>query len=197
MLRKGQLLRDLALLASVACACACGGDDAEPRREPDAGPPEAMGCPDSVPTFSFGEEHGLMVEDAASGVRARLIDSSSALPANGLNDWTLAITDLEGAPLADARLNWACAYMPGHFHGSQPRRVESPEPGKLLLSAQNLSMDGVWKIRLWIRPTAEGPEFTPQAKRGVGFDRDACLPRNGADAMWNLEFTVCVPMLHD
>lgn len=197
LLRVGSSLRNLVLWAGVACAWACS-DDADPAPEPgpDASHPAATRCPDRVNPFRYGED-GLKDEDAASGIRARLVDSSSAMPVNGLNDWTLAITDLEGAPLVDARLNWACAFMPSHKHGSQPRRVETPEPGRLLLAGQNLSMEGVWNIRLWMHATAEGPEFVPQAKRGAGFDRDACDPKNGSEAMWNLEFEACVPILHD
>jgi hypothetical protein len=197
MHRLGLSLRNLVMAAGVVCAWACSDDDLDPTPRPDAGHRAPMRCPDGLQPFTIGEEHGLMEEDAASGIRARLVDSSHAMPFNGFNDWTLAITDLDGEPLVDARLNWACAFMPSHKHGSQPRRVEIPQPGQVLLAAQNMAMEGVWEVKLWIQATAEGPEFVPQERRGLAFDRGACTPKNGLDAMSTLTFEVCVPVLHD
>lgn len=187
-------------LAFVVALYACGCGNEVFVLVPDDGgrPPDNVPepCPADVKAFTFGD-NGLYEDDAAASLRARIIDSNHPEPYSGLNDWKIAITDLNDHPLPDARLNWACAFMPTHNHGSNPKLVDKPAPGQLLLGAQNLSMEGNWIVKLWLKPDGEGEEFAPSPQQRVALDRNACLPTNGTTGEANIVFNVCVPVKHD
>jgi hypothetical protein len=147
-------------------------------------------CPADTEEFRFGP-NGLIRTDMATGISVRLEKASDAPPSRGFNDWTIAVTDQNGAPMAQAELNWACAWMPAHNHGSSPKRVGRPGNGRFELLQQNLSMYGGWQVKLWIDANGSGPVFDPQKGTGI-VGGDACRG-SGTTAAPNIQFNICVP----
>jgi hypothetical protein len=179
---------------------ACGGD---------AAPPEAMyDHDDSASALEMsmkcspalqnvfkvgGAGVGLTTTDAASNVAVRIQDATQIPPVkDNTNDWTIAITDAAGAPLPNAKLGWACAWMAVHGHGSNPQAIEDMGGGMFKLTSLNLSMYGEWAERLWVDPTGAGPQYLPQNGTRVGAGLE-CMPTNGAAAQYNIEINFCVP----
>jgi hypothetical protein len=79
---------------------------------------------------------------------------------------------LDGNVLPQANLTWACAFMPAHGHGSNPRTVTKLGDGRFELQKQNMAMEGGWLIELWVDPTGETEAF--EGARGTGLGTSAC-----------------------
>jgi len=169
---------------------ACGDDGEAPIVMEDAGDP-ASACPPTTPAFSTGAM-GLSVTDPELNLKVRVDAASHQPPRFGTNDWTIAITDMNGQPLPQAQLTWACAFMPAHGHGSNPRVVEKLDPTLWRLERQNMSMQGLWEIQLWIDPDGGSKDFT--GGQG-GINSMACTgPQN---ALPTLVLPACVPRRTD
>lgn len=156
----------------------------------DAGPPASQ-CPASTPEFTVGSS-GLSTSNAELNVKVRVEDADYRPPRFGINSWTIAITDLNGQPLPDASLQWACAFMPAHGHGSNPRSVEKLDGGLWKLNNQNMSMQGGWEIQLWIDPMGGESEFMGAP---AGINKNACTAPSGKTA--TLILPTCVPRKAD
>jgi len=152
-------------------------------------PPLTMSatCPSDTPPFDYGPMGLTSAPNMALGIKAFLVTASSRPPFKGPNDWTIAITNLDGAAMPDANLTWACAFMPTHGHGSNPKMVNKLGDGQFELVKQNMAMEGGWEIRLWVDPMGGGTPYTggssaldPNACRGPGTDVSlvlkACVP---------------------
>jgi hypothetical protein len=176
-----------AVLVGVTTACDSGDD--EPAAVADAGDTDepSKACPPDTPEFTLGAKGLASEPNEALGIKAHVVDASAKPPANGYNDWTIAITDLDGNPLPDATLVWVCAFMPAHSHGSNPKSVTSLGEGRFELVKQNMTMAGGWLIQLWVDPTGETPNY---AGRGTGIITSPCSkPRTTA----SLVLKACVP----
>jgi hypothetical protein len=147
-------------------------------------------CPPDTEEFSYGA-NGLLRTDAATGMAVRLLKASDSPPSRGFNDWTIGVTDSNGAPMAKAELNWACAWMPAHNHGSSPKKVTRLGGGQFQLDQQNFAMYGGWQIRFWISPTGDGPVYMPQSGSGI-VGGDACRGTGVAPSP-TVQFNICVP----
>lgn len=147
-------------------------------------------CPAGTEEFRFGP-NGLVQTDAATGMSVRLVQANASPPTRGFNDWTIAVVDAAGAPMANAELHWACAWMPAHNHGSNPKSVMRLGNGQFQLAKQNLAMYGGWQVKLWIDATGTGPVFDPQGGSGI-VGGNACTGP-GISATPNIQFNICVP----
>jgi hypothetical protein len=168
---------------------ACGADDAmedlastEPMDESGAD----TSCPPETPPFDFGPS-GLSAVNEAAGIKVYLDSASARPPYNDYNDWTIALTDLEGNLMPEAQLTWACAFMERHGHGSNPKVVNKLGDGRYELMRQNMGMQGGWVIRLWVDPTGEGELYEGG---GSGINRTACSEPTVPET---LSLAACVP----
>jgi hypothetical protein len=176
-----------AVLVGVTTACDSGDDEPAPAVDAGDGTAPSKACPPDTPDFDFGSGGLTSEPNEALGIQAHLVTASARPPANGYNDWTIEITDLNGNPIADASLVWACAFMPAHSHGSNPKSVVSLGFGQFELVKQNMTMAGGWLIQLWVDPTGETPNY---AGRGTGIITSPCSkPRTTA----SLVLKACVP----
>jgi hypothetical protein len=155
-------------------------------------PIQSEQCPADTEEFRDGP-NGLLRMDPQTGISVRIVNAEAVPPTKDFNDWTIAVTDANGAVLPDAQVTWACAWMPVHGHGSNPKRVNKLDGGRFELKQQNLSMYGGWQIKLWI--TADGGDaYVPQTSSGV-LSGNVCQPSNGSANTPNIEFDVCVPRM--
>ncbi len=177
-------------MASVA---ACGGDDSGEMVEPvDASGQPIASCDPSIPAFTIGAG-GLTDDNAMTNVRVRVEDADYLPPRNGINSWTVAITDLNDQPIPEAQLTWVCAHMPAHNHGSNPKVVSKLDEKHYSLERQNLSMQGGWEIRFWIDRDGGSEEF----KGAVGgINNTACGGPDG-NSTWTNSMRICVPRKDD
>lgn len=173
----------------IASCVACGSDDGT-LDPPDAGKTAApidMSCPDNTPTFDFGPT-GLGAANEKMGVKVFLEHASDRPPLNGSNDWTIDFTDMMGNAMPEANLTWACAFMPAHGHGSNPKKVENLGGGRYKLLKQNMAMQGGWEIRLWVDPTGGGTTYSGGSFSSL--NRSAC---SGPNVEQSLTIYTCVP----
>jgi hypothetical protein len=70
------------------------------------------------------------------------------------NDWTLEITDADGAPLSSAAITNADSYMEvhGHYGTRRPSVSEQAEPGQYLFDNIDFIMRGPWQILFDVQP---------------------------------------------
>jgi hypothetical protein len=171
---------------------ACGDEEQDPApvMEVDAGDP-ASACPPTTPEFTTGPA-GLSATRPELNLKVRVDDADFQPPRFGTNTWTIAITDLNDQPLPQAQLTWACAYMPAHGHGSNPKLVEKLDPTRWRLERQNMSMQGGWEIQLWIDPDGGSKDFT--GAQG-GINSMSC--RGPQNALPTLKLPTCVPRRAD
>jgi hypothetical protein len=176
------------LLIVAALGTGCGSDDGsdgQPVADYDAG--DDTSCPPETPQFVTGPA-GLTREDATAGIKVRLDWAQYQPPAKDYNTWDLAITDLAGSPLPQAQITWACAWMPAHGHGINPKAITRLPDGRFEISKQNLSMNGGWDVRFWVNATGTGPEYSGGTEQR---NANACKAPGGTQQ--NIEFKICVP----
>lgn len=187
-------IRSAIVVFGVVTFAACGGDAGSQGLGVTAGGPAAdtaaERCPPGTDEFRYGPS-GLLKSDPATGVSVRLLDASDSPPSRGFNDWTIGVFDQSGAPMPTAELHWACAWMPAHLHGSNPKTVVRLGNGQFQLVKQNLAMYGGWQVKLWVDASGTGPAFDPQGNNGI-LGGDACRGPGIAGAP-NIEFDICVP----
>jgi hypothetical protein len=187
---KPSATRTALLVLMIASGVACGGDDDKNAPTEVAGSGDGAldaSCPADTPTFAFGPT-GLHAMDPKTGVGVYLENASDIPPLYGSNDWQVKFTDTTGNPMPQANLTWACAFMPLHGHGSNPKMVENLGNGSWKLMKQNMAMQGGWEIRLWVDPTGGGETYA--GGTGAGIDRSACT---GPGVEQTLVLKACVP----
>jgi hypothetical protein len=186
------------LMGACIASVACGDDDGSAHSlEGDAAHGHDPGeeCLPDTPMFTYGKEGGLSVQDATKTFSVRVNDAEYAPPAKDFNDWTIQVLDGAGSPLTQAKLAWACAWMPAHGHGSNPMKVAKLDDAQYEMLGQNMGMFGGWLVQLWIDPDGDlQDEYLPGANSGA-VGGNACSPTNpGAiGKLNNVEFKVCVP----
>jgi hypothetical protein len=177
-------------ILALALPSACGSDDGSEDSavlDPDVADDAASVCPPTTPPFTTGPG-GLTSKNEALNLQVRVDEADNQPLDKGFNSWEIAVTDLTGAPLPAAQLTWACAWMPEHGHGTNPKAIEKLPDGRISLVKQNLSMNGGWQVRLWVDPTGTAPPFSG----GSGTrNPNACTAPSNDPA--NITFDVCVP----
>lgn len=150
-----------ALLLGMALA-ACKDESAKlPDEHPHDGGHEEddgfVGCPDDIPAFELGAQ--------TAGSRGRinvvLREASAVPPVRYFNDWTLEVTDADGAPLEDVEVVRARAYMRVHNHYGtpDPKVVQhEDEPALFDFERLNLFMRGPWEVQLTLRSESAGED---------------------------------------
>ena len=104
------------------------------------------------------EPFHLGLEKQGAATRVVFTDAEPAQPVRGLNAWTIAVSELNEAPLVGAELS-VRAWMPDHGHGSpQPVGIMEMGDGEYLLDPVNLFMAGYWEITI----TAESEAVTDE-----------------------------------
>lgn len=158
---------------------------------PDGGFPDVP-CDPSLPPFAVGGDGiGLTTADTTGKIKVR-IDDAPKPPQKDYNTWRIAIEDVSGQPMPSAAINWACAWMAVHGHGSNPQAINNLGGGLFELSKQNLSMYGPWEVKLWIDPTGGGSMYSPQTGAKV-LGGNNCDPSNGTTGAANVDIKFCVP----
>jgi len=176
-----------AVLVGVTTACDSGDDEPAPAADAGDTSEPSKACPPDTPEFNLGATGLTSEPNEALGIKAHLVGASAKPPANGYNDWTIEITDLDGNALPDASLVWTCAFMPAHGHGSNPKTVDKLGEGQFELIRQNMAMAGQWLIELWVDPTGETPSYEG---RGTGIIPSACSKPGTTSS---LVLKACVP----
>lgn len=189
-------LRSWILMGACVAFIACGSDDDNPPPMADtAGAPADASeeCIPGTPEFTVGM-FGLTKGDPTGRFSVRIVDANFQPPFKGFNNWVIQISDTGGNPMPQASLTWACAWMPAHGHGSNPRAVMKMDGGQFKLVEQNFSMNGGWLVRFWIDPDGKAQNYLPGTVSGAR-STSACTPTSpGAVGQnMNIEFTVCVP----
>jgi hypothetical protein len=184
------------LMSTCVASAACGSDDSPAPVDDDTGDAAALAseeCVPGTPEFRYGAD-GLSQADPTGRFSVRILDSNYLTPAKTFNTWTIQISDSSGAPMPQAHLTWACAWMPAHRHGSNPRGVMKLDGGEYKLLEQNFAMYGGWQVRMWIDPEGTTADYTPGAAAGA-VGGDACSPTNPGvmGQTPNIEFSICVP----
>jgi hypothetical protein len=168
-------------LAIGVGGCAGGDDDASNGDDTVAPTEEEVRCPDNIPEFFAGDTSGMEVMGDNMEIKARLIAADPAPPQRFRNDWTVELMTPDGAPLEDAEIVKACAFMPVHGHGLGPRAITPGDgPGRFNLEGLNLSMRGPWEVQLAVE-SASVPAATARATN--------CDTAQGTDY---LAFSICV-----
>ena len=118
--------------------------------------------------------------------------SASDVPLKfGYNDWRIALTDAGGAPLSNAKIAFACSWMPAHFHGANPLEIDDLGEGRFEVKEQNLAMYGEWNVRYWVTTDPTKQAYQPQMGSDIR-GGDVCSPRDSTLGTANIEFKVCV-----
>lgn len=177
----------LVLALSLGVACSSDDDASVPRQSGDADGGDEEDCPPGTEEFVTGPS-GLEKEDAASGIKVRIDWADAQPPANDYNTWKVAVTDLEGMPLPDAHFTFACAWMPKHGHGTNPKTITRLPDGLFEIGKQNLAMNGAWDINLWIEASGSGKTYPGGSEQR---NPNACNSPDSAQP--NITFNVCVP----
>lgn len=92
----------------------------------------------------------LDTEAQGTTMQVVLLDADPAPPVRFYNDWTLRVTDLDGAPVTDADAVVVDPFMPEHSHHAfYPAVVTATEtPGEFLASPVYMHMGGLWEVRV-------------------------------------------------
>ena len=148
-------------------------------------------CDPTWPGLTIGPQ-GTTADVESSAAKVRIDDADYLPPGLAFNTWQISILDDDGEGMPSAHLNWACAWMEVHGHGSNPKAINALGPGRFELKSQNLAMYGPWYVRLWVDTEGTGPEYLPQEGTGVVGGHE-CDPTNGTSPQYNTEFKFCVP----
>jgi len=176
--------------AVLALGCATEADAAEPDTAASAGEASAeeesgtARCPADTPMFSAAPDSGLLVMGKRNTVQGRIIQADPAQPERFENDWTVQFSDPTGVPLDNLTISNACAFMPVHGHGGEPKEVMASGAATFTLVGLNLFMRGPWEVQLAV---SAGPAAAVAQSETTSCDRDRRQP--GSDL---LVFRACI-----
>jgi hypothetical protein len=135
-------------VAALIAAPACGsdGEEAPHSHGGHGGTSSTLDCEGRGEQFSAG-----MAKQAEGGsIQIVLKKSDVAPPAQGLNTWTLEITDANGQPVAGADVQ-ASSKMPDHTHPATKKTGTQTEPGTYEI-VPYFSMTGYWETTVTVTP---------------------------------------------
>ena len=113
------------------------------------GSSSVLGCEGRGEQFSAG------MSKEGGAITVVLAKSDVAPPAQGLNTWTLEITDASGQPIAGADVQ-AASRMPDHTHPPTKKTGTQTEPGRYEI-VPYFSMPGYWETELTVTPQGGAP----------------------------------------
>lgn len=109
-------------------------------------PPAAQVCATDPRVSAF--KLGIESTSPTKAVRVSIVSATPAYVIQGVNEWTLAITDGAGAPL-DGLTVAVKPVMPDHGHGSSTVPVVTPlGGGRYRAAGISLPMRGVWNVAI-------------------------------------------------
>jgi hypothetical protein len=146
------LVLGTALALTALSACGGGDDESPPGNGGTGGTNSTLDCEGRGEQFSAG-----MSKESAA-IKVVLEKSDVAPPAQGLNKWTLEITDASGQPLAGADVQ-AASKMPDHTHPATKKTGTQIEPGSYEI-VPYFSMPGYWETELTVTPQGGGAPVT-------------------------------------
>lgn len=121
----------------------------------------ALGCGDdesAQPAEEYVDTYVDGLTRTGEFFSVKLMTASPAPPDKGLNTWTLAVTDSDGAAVTDATV-MVSPLMPAHGHGSNPKDFHGVlEDGMYTFTDMNLYMAGRWTMDI----TIEQPSGTKE-----------------------------------
>lgn len=111
-----------------------------------ATPPAAQVCAADPRVSAF--KVGIESVSSAKTMRVRIASATPTWVVQGVNEWTLAITDGSGAPLDGLTISIK-PVMPDHGHGSSTVPVVTPlGAGQYRATGISLPMRGVWNVTI-------------------------------------------------
>ena len=141
MMRLAPVILGCVALATVGCDTG-DGEDAGDEAADDGTMMLRCASEDRAEDFHLG------LEKDGTAHRVTFTDAEPAEPIRGLNTWTIALSDLEGAPMEGMELS-IVPWMPDHGHGSpQPVEVTDIGEGQYTLDPVNLFMAGYWEVTI-------------------------------------------------
>lgn len=105
-----------------------------------------------------GEQFSAGMSKEGEAINVVLVKSDIAPPAQGLNTWTLEITDAGGQPVAGADVR-AASHMPDHPHPPTRKAGTQIEPGTYEI-VPYFSMPGYWEIEITVTLQGGGAPVT-------------------------------------
>ncbi len=97
-----------------------------------------------VESFSLG-----LASKGVAGASFSIVGATPSVVQQGLNEWTVTVTDAKGAPV-DGTVTLA-SLMPDHNHGSPTQAtITAKGNGQYDIAGINLSMRGVWTVTITI-----------------------------------------------
>lgn len=114
---------------------------------------------------SSGECFQIGWEGTSELAKLTIVAATPEMPIRGINSWTIALSDLEGAPLTGCEV-WLTPYMPEHGHGvATVPDVTEGDDGQYQVDQIELIMPGLWEMRFKI--TCEGWEDSERITYGI------------------------------
>lgn len=150
------------LLACWLIACggnAAGGSTAGTQGVGDASVEEDddfKGCPADIPALAPG------VRAAGDHYALQLLAATPDQPERYMdNDWTVALTTLNGSSAADAQIVRGQTFMPIHGHDGrvEPNIMPLAMPQQFQVKRLNFSMRGPWEVRLWLHSATVDEDY--------------------------------------
>ena len=146
------LVLGTALALTTLSACG-GGDEDSPTGSGGSGGTNSM-----LDCEGRGEQFSAGMSKESGAIKVVLEKSDVAPPAQGLNTWTLEITDANGQPIAGADVQ-ASSRMPDHPHPATKKTGTQIEPGNYEI-VPYFSMPGYWETELTVTPQGGGTPVT-------------------------------------
>ncbi len=135
----------IALVLFTLAGCS-GGDDEKPVGT-GGNNTQTNDCEGRGEAFSAG-----MTKTPEGGaVNVELVKSNIAPPGQGINTWTLRLTDSGGQPIAGATVV-ASFKMPDHTHPAQQKNGKETSPGTYDVEPY-FSMPGFWETTVTVTPS--------------------------------------------
>ena len=127
---------------------ACGGD--EPAHQGGGG--STAGICDQFDTPCEDIVAGMVKVGDAGSMQVKLVSTAPAPPNKGKNVWTVALLDMNDAPLFDAIITKVRPWMPDHGHGASvsPEIGSTGADGTVTVSNIEFRMNGVWTLTFTI-----------------------------------------------
>lgn len=115
-----------------------------------------QGCPAEIPALmpgqrATGDHFALQLLAATPDQPERYTD----------NDWTVALTALDGSSAPDAQIVRGQTFMPIHGHDGRVDPTFKPlaTPGQFDVGRLNFSMRGPWEVRLWLHSSSVDEDY--------------------------------------
>ncbi len=97
------------------------------------------------------------LEKKSASLSVTLLESKPGPPVKGSNEMVFLVADGAGNPI-DGAIVTVVPWMPDHAHGSATKPVVSASGGGIYRAASvNLTMAGLWQIKVGVQRSANGP----------------------------------------